>query len=502
MAVTIQERAGEWHDPLPTGDQAAPEAMVANSLTMFGGQLAIKVISFLFSIVVIRHLGNEQYGKYAICAAFGGLFAVLSDLGLAQFAVREIARDRSPGTIARLSSNIIALRVALALGVAGLTGIAAWIAGYDAQIRLGILIATLGLVSYAFFGMADAVAMGRERFRASAALNVSLQLVTLALSALLVFGGAGFLGLLAAATVAVLLVALVALSRLNRATPLRAPLDIRSWPSLIGSAAPFAGIMLALSVSYKADAVILSFAVPAGDVGAYSVAYNLVFTCMTVSHSINLALYPAMTREWTRSPEAAEDLFRQGLRYLLFLALPFAVFISVNAQAIVLFLYGERFARAAPALAIVAWVIPLMFVGEFLGYLAIVVDRERLAARANWISSAGNVAANLALIPVFGILAAAAVTVGTELALVGQYMGSLRRHRLLAGWWGTIGRTLVAAAALAVVAALMRWLDWPLVATAPAGICSYFLAAFAAGALGRAEVTLLAGLVSARYAGR
>ena len=175
-----------------------PTALVANALTMFGGQLAIKAISFTFNIIVIRHLGSDQYGKYAICAAFGGLFTVLSDLGLAQLAVKRIARDRTPTTLADLASNMIALRVLLASGVIGLTTLIAWLGGYSGELRLGIGLASLGLIAYALFGTADALALGLERFRTSALLNVGLQLTTLFLAGAFVIGGAGFYGLLAA----------------------------------------------------------------------------------------------------------------------------------------------------------------------------------------------------------------------------------------------------------------------------------------------------------------
>lgn len=496
MALTIQEQARDV-----TGAEApvvhapaAAETLVANSLIMFGGQIAIKLVSFLFNIVVIRHLGNEQYGKFAVSAAFGSLFAVLSDLGLAQLAVKRIARDRSPGLIAVLVSNIVALRVILALGVVALTAVASWVAGYSGEIRFGIFIATLGLVSYAFFGLADTIALGLERFRASASLNVGVQLTTLGLAALLVFGGGGFLGLLAATTIAVFAVAMVALRRFNREIPLRAPLEARSWPRLVRDALPFAGIMLALSVSYKADTVILSFAVPVGLIGAYTVAYNLVFTCTTLSHSINLALFPAMAREHAHAPEGAAVLFRQGLRYLLLVSLPAAVFLSLNAGAVVRLLYGERFAEAALPLAILSWAIPLMFLSEFLGYVAIVVDRETLAARANWVSAAGNIAANLALIPIFGIPAAAAVTVLTEILLVAQYLVSLRRHHLFAEEWRRLSATVAAAAAFGLAMLLLRAVGWPVIPLGLVGGIVYAAVALGAGAVGRDELLLVSKL--------
>ncbi len=149
-------------------------------------------------------------------------------------------------------------------------------------------------------------------------------------------------------------------------------------------------------------------------------------------------------------------------------------------------------------MAILAWVVPLMFLSEFLGYVAIVVDRETLAARANWASSAANVAANLAFIPFFGIAAAAAVTVGTEVVLVGQYLIALRHHRLFTGTRGALLGTLLAGAAFALVLVLLRPLHWPVLALGPIAGLVYVCAAFATGALGRTEINLLTAIVTPR----
>jgi O-antigen/teichoic acid export membrane protein len=472
------------------------ESVVSGSMTIVGGQIAIKIIAIVFNIVVIRYLGSEQYGKFAICVAFGGLFAVLSDLGLAPLAVKRVARDRS--TAAEMFSNFVVLRVLLAGVVVLLTTSVAWFVGYESDIRLGIFIAALGLISYAFFGLTDAVAIGFERFRVSATLNVGNQMVIMALAGLLVFSGAGFLGLLAAATVGPLIVSLVGIRFLNRDTPLRAPLAPRLWSGMLRSALPFAAIGLALAISYKADMVILSAFTTASLIGLYAVAYNLVFTVVSISHSINLALFPILTREQAASPERARVLFQQGMRYLLFISLPFAVFMTFNARGIVTLLYGEQFAGAATALAILCWVIPLMYLAEFLGYVVIVLDRESVAARSNWVSALSNVGGNLALIPLFGVIAAAVVTVVTEILLVGQYVHALRGRGVFVNAWQTIGRTVCAALLLGFVLLLMRDMGLHVSLVGLVAVGAYLGVATGVGAIGRYEVRLVRSLVVAR----
>lgn len=486
---------------LPAGTAVAREReqppaarpLVANVLALLSGQLAIKVVSFVFSVVVIRYLGSEEYGRYAVCVAFGGLFTVLSDLGLATLTVKRVAGDRALAPF--LGLNVLVMRLLLALVVVGLTTLIAWLVGYDDAIRLGIFIAALGLISYAFVGVADALAMGHERFRFSALLNVAVQVGTLALSAALVFSGVGFLGLLIAATVAALVVGVVALRRMHRAVPLSGPLRPASWPGLARAALPFAAITLALSVSYKADAVILSHFASAATIGAYAVAYNLVFTFTTLSHSINLALFPAMTRQQAAAPERAPVMFRQGFRSLLFISLPVAAFVSLESHAIVRLLYGEDLAEAGRLLAILIWALPLMFLSEFLGYVAIVVDRELVVARANWVASIGNVLVNLALIPVIGVTAAALTTVLTELLLVGQFLATLRHTGVVAQPLETYGRTLGIVALVAVLTLALQLTSVPLIAAGALAVAAYFLLAFATGTIRRGELAVLASMV-------
>lgn len=481
-----------------TRSRSVARSIVPGSLTMFGGQIAIKIISFVFSVVVIRYIGSEEYGKFAVCVAFGSLFAVLSDLGLATLMVKRIALDRS--LMPALASNVLVLRLLLSLFVVGLTSLVAWLVGYSGEIRLGILIAALGLLSYSFFGVVDALAMGQERFRFSAVFNVAAQLATLALAAALVFSGGGFLGLLGATTVSVLGVSLFAMRRLHRESPLRADVRPATWLGLTRAAWPFAAIGLALALSYRADAVILSMFVPISTIGAYAVAYNLIFAFSTLSHSINLVLFPTMTRLHAESPDESPELFRQGFRYLFFVSLPVAAFVSLNATDIVTFVYGNALANAGRPLAILIWVLPLMFLSEFLGYVAIVLNNERLVARANWVSSGANVAGNLAFIPLYGIVAAAIATVVTELLLVGQFLHALRHTGMLAHGWRIFGATIVSVTILIVAIVLLRRTDLPLVVLGSVSILVYFLAAFVVGAFGKDEYRMLTAL-SQRHTG-
>src|SRR5260370_27591917 len=91
--------------------------VLRNSAWGLIAQLAIKVMSFAFSVVVIRKLGAEAFGQYAAVGAFGAIFIFVADLGLSPYMVRQLARWRSAPDgheqAQRLYGTIVALRILL-----------------------------------------------------------------------------------------------------------------------------------------------------------------------------------------------------------------------------------------------------------------------------------------------------------------------------------------------------------------------------------------------------
>jgi O-antigen/teichoic acid export membrane protein len=119
-------------------------------------------------------------------------------------------------------------------------------------------------------------------------------------------------------------------------------------------------------------------------------------------------------------------IYGRALRYLLMIALPIAIGGWSLADQIVPFLFDDQYERSIQVLQIVIWVVPLMYASEFLGYIVLIQGNERQAARAVIVSTSVNVIMNLIVVPRYGLLGAAVLTVVTEAVLVGQYVWLLR----------------------------------------------------------------------------
>jgi O-antigen/teichoic acid export membrane protein len=395
-----------------------------NSAFGMAAQMAIKLLSFGFSVLIVRNLGAADYGQYAAVLAFGAMFVFLADLGLSPYTVREVARWRdAPDGMERVSAlfgDVLLLRFLLSVLAALLLITTAWLTGRPMVMTIAIALGTLGLVMYSVQGSSDAMLAGFERLDLSAGSKVSYQLVFVLAGAAALLLGAGYYGLIGANLLGIAVMTIICW-RGARALGLRpGRAVVRNWPVLLRASIPFGIIGFTLGLSYRFDSVLLNIFRSDVETGYYNAAYNLVFSTVMLSNVINTSLYPSLTRQAASAPHTLPAIYERALRYLLALALPIAVGAATLADQIVPFLFKAAYLPAVPALQIVIWVVPLMFASEFLGYVVLIAGDERRAARAVVVRTGFNVVLNLLVVPRYGFLGAAAMTVLTEAVLVGQ----------------------------------------------------------------------------------
>jgi O-antigen/teichoic acid export membrane protein len=210
-------------------------------------------------------------------------------------------------------------------------------------------------------------------------------------------------------------------------------------------------------------------------VGHYTAAYRFVDAMQVLSSSFVLALFPTLARRAGADDRAGvASAYGHALRLLLLVGLPAALVFSFYAREIIWLFAGPRFLpHAALVLAVLAWFIPFSFVNGVTQYVLIATDRQRLLTLAFALATAGNLTANWLLIPKYGYLAAAAVTVASEVVLLAPFAWAARwaLRPALAG--ARPLRPLVALAAALVLLALLKPVQ-PVLAL-PLGLGAYLL---------------------------
>ena len=401
------------------------KTVLRNFLFTGGAQIIIKIISFTFSVLVIRRLGPEVFGQYSAILAIGAVFMIFSDLGLSPYATRQVARLRSEENseehIRELYGNMLGLRIVLTFITACMQIGTAWLTGEPMIIIGAVALNCLGLFMYGIQGSTDSVLSGMERFDISARARVGQQILFVILGTAALFLHLSYYGLIGASICAILLLTIQCWHGLRSLGISPGHIQPQKWLKLLRVSLPFGVIGFTLGLSYKFDSLLIYHFRGDSENGLYTAAYNLIFSMAMISNVINTALYPSLSRQAAHDQSSLHHVYDRILRYLIITGLPIAVGGSILADHIILLLGGEAYRGAIDVFRILVLVSPLMFVSEYLGYIVLIRGEEKLAARSVVISTSVNVVANILLIPRYGMMAAAVITVITEAVLMGQY---------------------------------------------------------------------------------
>ena len=289
--------------------QRFSRTVLRNSAFGMAAQLVIKLLSFGFSVLIVRNLGAQAFGQYAAVLAFGTTFAIIADLGLSPYAVRQVARWRDiPDGVERVNAfygNVLMLRLLLSLLAAALVTGAAWLTGRPLLMVGAIALNSLGLLLYSVQGASDAMLAGFERFDLSSGAKVLNQLAFVLVGAVALLLGVGYYGLIVGNLIGVALMAYVCWrgARTLGMRPLRA--TAASWPTLLRASLPFGVIGLALGLSYRFDSVLLNIFRSDAETGYYNAAYNLVFSAVLAFQRAQHGALPFAHAPGSQRPAAA-----------------------------------------------------------------------------------------------------------------------------------------------------------------------------------------------------
>lgn len=425
--------------------------VLKNTLAITLGDFVLKAINVLFSVYVVRSLGDDRFGQYSIVLGFVGLFQIFAELGISQYVMREIARDRNQAS--SLFWNLVALRFLLAIsGMGGIT-LGAIAYGYSPELVLGVLIFTSTFLFAAFSAPLEVLLTANERLDYVTAGTIAGQLTFTCLGAIFLFSGLGFIWLFVAGVLGMLPRIGLALWAVQKHHFLPWPLKFspRSWLSLLRAGLPFGIISLTLSIAFSIDTVMMSRLLPEYMVGWYSVAYGLVFSFVHLFNGFRTAIVPSLTRAFATDSVAVQTWYYRSVKYGWLLSLPIAIGGTIIAAPLMRFLYTDEFSPAALGLQILIWDVPLLMFTNLCGNMTTIISEERAAARIYTINALANVVLNLYAIPKFGLVGAALVTVTTDLIGALQFHFLLRQKLKLPDMTWTLVRMVVAAVLMGCV---------------------------------------------------
>jgi O-antigen/teichoic acid export membrane protein len=209
---------------------------------------------------------------------------------------------------------------------------------------------------------------------------------------------------------------------------------------------------LLASVFWRIDLWVLKAFAGAAAVGIFSAGVKYLDGLNVIPSYFTLAIFPLMSRYAQAGKDSLSKAYRLAVQLLFMVSLPIAVFVTFASTTLIRILGGAAYLPdSATALSIMIWSVPIGFVNSVTQYALIAVNQQRFLTRAFVIGVVFTTAANLALVPRYGYIAAAAILIPAELSLFIPFSWAVRRHVTPMPWFSLMWRPLVAAALDAAV---------------------------------------------------
>lgn len=381
--------------------------------TTFSRQLAVTLFQLLFTMLLARVLGKENFGLYALALMLPQLFMKLLNLGLGPALVYFIARkDISYRTAFRriLLSTLILSLIGISLELI--------VIGFFRETVLPGVPRELLLISCWLFPvlllqeLLPNLLLGVERFRAYNASYVVFPLVSLIAAYYLliqvrphvnyaIFAFA--LGQLCAVIWLLWLAIRVGRDYANSS------IQSVSWPEMIGYSWKIHASNIIAFLNYRIDIFLINLLAAPAAVGIYFVAVQIVEKLWLLSQAVNTAIFPHLSGKYKRSQSDTSVIEILGTFTFISTGITSLLLLIVSGW-LVNILFGIEYEESVSVLIILLPGILANSVGRIISNDFSARGRPVLNVYVGILTVSVNVVANIILIPRIGPQGAAWAT--------------------------------------------------------------------------------------------
>lgn len=420
--------------------------IVKGSFTLGAADFSRKALLAVTVLLCARFLPSGTFGNYIFLLTFYQIFAVLAAAGMPNNLLRVVARNQRSGIRIGLASGLA--RLIYILPASALMYLVMWLMGFS-----GLYFPEVGLLVLMMVvrGAAENVSFifqGREDQLSCAKIGVSQSAVTLLVTVAICMTSKNLLWLVGAHVLGGLASAIYgfALLQANGGHNEESGTILGETRSLLGGSHWLNAGTFVASVYNRVDVVLLRRLLTSEAVAIYAAPYRILDLTQIVPSSLMATILPSLCR----ADETNSGIMhpRTATRFLLLIAFCFVVLVTVAAPWITILLFGRNYEGSTPVLRILIWATIPMFWNFVLNSQLIANSFDRAILYGASIALVVNVSLNLLLIPKFGYLACAAVTLVTEFVLLGANLHFVSRIGAI-GWPENLGRLGITTALVA-----------------------------------------------------
>ena len=367
--------------------------------TAFAGSL---LLALLTAPLVVRHLGDVDFGRYSAVLAVVAIVTGLTEGGVNTVAMRELARAADQRERDRIMRDLLGLRLVLsAAGVLVAVAFSALV-GYGTDLVIGTLLAAIGMLLTVTQTLLAAVLQTRLRFGLASAIELARGVVTALLIVGLVIAGAGVVAFLAIIIPAAVFALALTVYVVRDSTVLRPAFAPRRWLPLMRATAVFAVAVAVNSLYFRVTLVIMSLVAAGEATGQFAISFRVMEVLIGIPIMLTSAAFPILSRAARDDRERFDWASGRLFELCLLTGVLVSLGLTLSAPFVIEVLTGSSTHPATDVLRIQALAMIASFVASATGYPLLSLHRHRETLLANIGSLVVVVILALALAPSMG----------------------------------------------------------------------------------------------------
>lgn len=184
--------------------------------------------------------------------------------------------------------------------------------------------------------------------------------------------------------------------------------------SMLKISYPFISSAILSTIYGQTDKIMLKSMVDNTAVAMYSVSLTLAGAIVIIPTALIEGFRPDILSFKLANQTMYIKRVKQLYASVFWICVAYCIFITVSAKWIILLLYGNKYIDAVPSLSLVVWYTSFSYFGAINNLYMVAEEKTKWVQLTTLVGAITNVVLNFVLIPIYGVVGAAAASLVTQ----------------------------------------------------------------------------------------
>ncbi len=399
--------------------------VASNTVYQIIGKLISMSITMLAVVIITRSYGRDGYGAFSLMQSWPALFFVIVDFGINAIAAKDVTEDWSKA--GKYLGNILIIRFLFSLFLILVISLSLNFFPYTPDLRNGIRLGLFLLITQSLFSTTNIFFQAKLRYDYSTISYIGGYVLILILVLIFSYLRLSVTWVNFSYVIGGLLTFILSLYFVSKmGIKPDFSLDKKIWKYLISSALPI-GIMFVFSqMSFKEDALMLSFLkLPPSyglnnteSVAVYALPYKVFEVMLVVPTFFMNSVYPVLVNHMIEGEQKLKKTFTRAIYFLIGSGLAIGLLGIVFSSLAMKILGGEEFYQSTGVLNILSGGLFIFYLTSPISWLIVTLGYQKYLPWIYFVSFSFNLIMNFIFIPKYSFYAASWITVLSELIVL------------------------------------------------------------------------------------